>query len=321
MSDEISGLYAAVDKSKKNMDRNFNSSASKQSQDTYATLDYQKQYKSEICFDSDEKRIVPSIDGGIKESSDFQVEGGHNDKQTQSIFCGKSPLWMFYSLLALMAFNIAAIAALAGAFSAIAGYRSEISAVKESLNYRCQQLYLSNVLFLNKSEMSFLKLSQDTASRINVMDEAILNNLQLLNNLSILLNKSRSQTLLQHQLIHGMISQIFLNFSARLKERNDEVKKGLEIVGNNCKILVNYSASTLANDLKNLHVFKSCDTIEALTLPFPSGTYKIGSLTNNTMMSCSTNSVSTCKGVLGQWRRIAYLNTSKGNWKCPGRLI
>ena len=79
MSDEISRLYAAVDKSKKNMDRNFNPLASKQSLDTYATLDYQKQYKSEICFDSDETRIVPSIDGGIKESSDFQVEGGHND--------------------------------------------------------------------------------------------------------------------------------------------------------------------------------------------------------------------------------------------------
>ena len=121
MSDEISGMYAVVDKSKKNMDRNFNPSASKQSQDTYATLDYQKQYKSETCFDSDEKIIVASIDGGIKKSSAFQVEGGHNDKRTQSIFRGRSPLWMFYSLLALIAFNIAAIAALAGAFSAIAG--------------------------------------------------------------------------------------------------------------------------------------------------------------------------------------------------------
>ena len=228
---------------------------------------------------------------------------------------------MFYSLLALIAFNIAAIAALAGAFSTIAGYRSEISAVKESLNYRCQQLYLSNVLFLNKSEMSFLKLSQDTASRINVMDEAILNNLQLLNNLSILLNKSRSQTLLQNQVIHEMISKRFLNFSARLKERNDDIKKGLDNVDNNCEVLVNYSASTLANDLKNLHVFKTCDTIEALTLPFPSGRYKIGSLTNNTMTSCSTNSVSSCKGVLGQWRRIAYLNTSEANWQCPEDLI
>ena len=99
------------------------------------------------------------------------------------------------------------------------------------------------------------------------------------------------------------------------------LKKKLESVDNNCEVVMNYTASMLASDIKTLHVFKSCDMIEALTLPFPSGRYKIGSLTNYSMTSCSTNSVSTCKGVLGQWRRIAYLNTSEANWQCPGHLI
>ena len=45
----------------------------------------------------------------------------------------------------------------------------------------------------------------------------------------------------------------------------------------------------LTSDIKILHVFKSCDMIEALTLPFPSGRYKIGSVANYFMTSCSTN--------------------------------
>ena len=195
---------------------------------------------------------------------------------------------MLFILLTLIAFNILTVGVLTVAFSVIARHRSEITAVKESLNYRCQQLYLSNVLFLNKSEMSFLKLSQDTASRVHVMDEAILYNLQVLNNLSLLLNESRSQMLFQYQLLHRTISKQFFNFSVTLNENNDEFEKNLESVDNICEVVVNYTARMLASDIKTLHVFKSCDMIEALTLPFPSGRYKIGSVANYSMTSYST---------------------------------
>ena len=233
MSDEISGTYMAVDVSSKNsMDTKnlymtLNLSANKQSPDTYTTVDYENTYKGKTSSKGSVNKsnngdtVSPSTDG----TTDFQEGRGNKDKQIKNILHGKSPLWMLCILLALIAFNVVTVGALTVAFSVTAGHSSEIAAIKESLNYRCQQLYLSNVLFLNKSEMSFLKLSQETTSRIHVMDEAILYNLQVLKNLSILLNESRSQMLLQYQLLHRMISKRFFNFSVTLKKINDEFEK------------------------------------------------------------------------------------------------
>ena len=232
MSDEISGPYMAVNMSKNNMDTKnlymtLNLSANKESQDTYTTVDYENTYKGKTSSKGSVNKsnngdtVSPSTDG----TSDFQEGRGNNDKQIKNIPHGKSPLWMLCILLTHVAFNILTVGVLTVVFSMIAGHSSEITAVKKSLNYRCQQLYLSNVLFLIKSEMSFLKLSQDTASRVHVMDEAILYNLQVLNNLSLLLNESRSQMLFQYQLLHRMISKQFFNFSVRLKEINDEFEK------------------------------------------------------------------------------------------------
>ena len=300
---EVSDLYAVVDKSKKKKGEEFGASESEKStKDVYAVVDKGKKIKGKTSI-----HPIPVYD---------TTGGGHKLVQNSYILRGKL-LWIC-GLIAILVFIIAGIVALAVAFALIAGLRSEISAVKKGLNYRCQQLYISNKVFLKNSESQILEISRDTSAWKNEIQEGLEHNLKALEDYYNLLNVSTARLLLVRDYLNSKISTTFLNLSL-IRQRQEQLVDRADVVNQNCGMLVNSTARRLANDIRAQHVFSSCDSTKSLELPFPSGTYKIGtSVSNFSLTDCSTNMA--CNGISGQWRRVAYLDMNEPNMNCPGRL-
>ena len=301
---EVSDLYAVVDKSKKKKGEEFGALESEKStKDVYAVVDKGKKIKGKTSI-----HPIPVYD---------ITGGGH--KLVQNPYIPRGKLLWICGLIAILVFIIAGIVALAVAFVLIAGLRSEISAVKKGLNYRCQQLYISNKVFLNNSESLILEISRDTSAWKNKIEEGLEHNLKALGVYYNLLNVSTARLLLVRDYLNSMITTTFLNLSLNLRQRQEQLVNRADMADQNCGMLVNSTARRLANDIRVQHVFSSCDSTKALELLYPSGTYNIGtSVSNFSLMDCSTNT--TCNGISGQWRRVAYLDMNEPNMNCPGRL-
>ena len=313
---EVSSLYAEVDMSMKKRDKNASAPTSvKSTTDIYATVDEaNKSKESTSILEEDRMDNTISI-------MDEKLAVTNIAKQAQSTHCGKSVQWWMYGLIALAVIVIAGIVAVAVAFALIAGLRSEISAVKVGLNYRCQQLYISNKFFLNNSQNQISKIYDDTSSKIKEIVERIENFRDVLDNITILLNVSTDRLLYIHAYFNTKISENFFNLSFSIKNVQDQILNRANTADQNSGMLVNSTASKLANFIRYYHVFSSCDSINSFELPFPSGTYNIGNISSSSLINCSFNTASTCAGISGQWRRVAYLDTNKENMSCPGSLL
>ena len=149
----------------------------------------------------------------------------------------------------------------------IAGYRSEILSVKESLNYKCQNFYTNNIQFLDKSEKSLLKLSQDTTTEIKEIKKTMFATSLELNNLKNLSNIFLNQLITISENLNVKLCDNFLNVSITLKEWEKEMIRIVNSTDKNCQVTASNSASIIANGIKSLHVFKSCDAIKALDPP------------------------------------------------------
>lgn len=116
-----------------------------------------------------------------------------------------------------------------------------------------------------------------------------------------------------------------LNAESRLHLENIvkfEVQRIKEEVNTNLSIIRNVSRGELDNltkalvsDIAAIHVFESCSAISSLSLPFSVGNYSIHYGNSTQITSCFQTS---CNGVLGYWRRIAYYNSSDADSAtCP----
>ena len=171
-------------------------------------------------------------------------------------------------------FIIAGIVALAVAFALIDELRSKISAVIKGINYRCQQLYISNKVFLKNSESQILEISRDTSAWKNEIQEGLEYNLKALDDYYNLLNVSTVRLLLVRDYLNSKISTTFLNLSL-IRQRQEQLVDRADVVNQNCRLLVNSTARRLANDIRAQHVFSSCDSTKALELLYPSGTFGV----------------------------------------------
>ena len=112
----------------------------KSTPDNYAIVDKSNKSKESTSI-LDEEKMVNTIS-----IMDEKLAVTNIAKQAQSTHYGKSVRWWMYGLIALIVIVIAGIVAVAVAYALIAGLRSEISAVKLGLNYRCQQLYITSAI-------------------------------------------------------------------------------------------------------------------------------------------------------------------------------
>ena len=323
MCDEISSsLYAVVDISKKKNRSNPKFDTEQWDNPVYASLEDKRANAGDIGDVSVElavqneplsKKVYDQLGDQNTGRKSFFIPPS-KEKNAQSILHCCLPTWLLGILIAIVVFYLFAVVALAAAFAVIAEVRSEITSLERGLNFRCQQLYKTNKVILNDFETQIAKIS----SRVDKFDLKITETSGVASGIIRLLNTSTNQISLLKSNSNKEINSVFNNLSELIKNFEGEIS---EKVSDFHDMVIN-SSSALANDIKSLHVFDSCETVRMLEFPFfKPGLYKIKSSNPNsfTLFNCFTTiSTTTCNNVPGKWRRVAYLNVTSSN--CPKSL-
>ena len=98
-----------------------------------------------------------------------------------------------------------------------------------------------------------------------------------------------------------------------LKRLNSEI---LEVIINSSEISVttiNILQERLAKGIQNLHILDSCEAVSNFSIQLPSGMYNIREGNFSREEYCFTS----CNGIRGRWRRIAYLSNNISPVECP----
>ena len=324
MSDEISSsLYAVVDMSKKKNRSNPKFDTELSDNPVYASVENKRANAGDIRGVS--VQLAVQNEPHSKKVSYDQL-GDQNtgkksffipsskEKNSHSIPHCSLPTWLLGILITIVVFYFFAVVALAAAFAVIAEVRSEITSLEGGLNFRCQQLYKANKVILNDFETQIAKIS----SRVDKFDQKITETSGVASGIIRLLNTSTSQISVLQSNSNQKIYNVFQNLS----EFITNLKRVISEKVSDFHDMVSNSSSALANDIKSLHVFDSCETVRMLEFPFfKPGLYKIKSSNPNsfTLFNCFTTiSTTTCNNVPGNWRRVAYLNVTSSN--CPKSL-
>ena len=254
---------------------------------------------------------VPNPTSSNVDTATLQLERFHNEKR-------KVMRWILSCFSALIIVNIVSIIALVVAFALISSLKSEIgilgletsTAEIGTLESRFNLLVFEIILFMETSRKMLMQLSETTSGRVNSLEGDVAAASNLATTLPELLNNTNEKiTSLQNQLTIKID-----DLSANVTNETDQAIRTTEG-------FVNSSAIQLATDIRALYVFESCDIVRGLRFPFRSGTYRIGpSQDNYSLMNCRTSTALTCNGISGQWRRVAYLDTSQTNFECPRSL-
>ena len=322
MSDEISSLYAVVDMSKKKNRSNPKFDTELSDNLVYASVEDKKENAGDIRGVSVELAVQNEP---LSKKVSYDQLGDQNtgkksffippskEKNAQSIPHCSLPTWLLGILVAIVVFYFFAVVALAAAFAVIAEVRSEITSLEGGLNFRCQQLYKANKVILNDFERKIAKIS----SRVDKFDQKITETSGVASGIIRLLNTSTSQI----SLLKGNSNKKIYNVFQNLSELITNLKGVISDKVSNFHDMLNTSYSALANDIKSLHVFDSCETVRMLNFPYFQPGFKIRSSSPNnfTVSNCFTTiSTTTCNNVTGKWRRVAYLNVTSSN--CPKSL-
>ena len=305
------------------------------SQNVYATVDKIKSEAKKVSDgDDDDYADIEVFTTNNSSNPNIQVANsdpiyrdsfGFVTKFKLSNYKSNSPLWVFYGLLALLMLIVAAIVALAVTFTLIARIQSDITSIKGSLNFRCQRLYMLNKVSLNNFELQIKEVSANTSSKLEWLDVDRKVLLSLAYNLSYLLSTTSfsNEILSLKEKLNEVITNRFLNLSLAHISLKHELNDATVTFKKDFQQILNTSATDLANAIKALHVFDSCENVTNLKFPFfGPGLYKI-MLPNGTIsnLNCFHTDSSICDGMSGQWRRVAYLNTSETNEQCPRTLM
>jgi len=237
--------------------------------------------------------------------------------------------WIFGCFGAFLVANITLVIALVVAFILIASLKSDIGSISSesliaetgSLESRLNQLEEEIRNFLQTTQTELTTLRDTTFNRLNGVDADLTFATNLSNRLPILLNNTNEKISTQGNNLNIRINELFANVTNTTINIISMVSDKADEANRTTQQIVNSSAIQLATDIRSLHVFSSCEIVTALRLPFPSGIYRIGfSQNNSSLLNCTTNTALTCNGISGQWRRVAYLDTSQAKVQCPGSL-
>ena len=199
--------------------------------------------------------------------------------------------------------------------------------VEKTLKFSSKPNALENAN-LSYLESSFSVLEVETHTKLLIvvrdMNAVITNVSQQINNLNNSHEMLASKvSLLRDDLYHYKddINRIILNNTNVTNSQLEQVRKELNniiIATINTETQINSYVMKIIEDIMALHSFDSCEELGNLSLLYPSGMYRVRS--NNCSFIpkyCSTNTSFSCKGISGNWRRIAYLNTNENPVSCP----
>ena len=273
---------------------------------------------AEVPVHSQEPSVAPT------DYSKLHYHKRDNDRSPErNMKEGKLPLCMLTCLVILAVAVIAAFVGVVVAFILIASLKADMETLGSepgSLESRFNQLDNKITNFIGASQIMLMELSENTSNRVNSLEGDITAASDLATDLPKLLNGTVEKcSALQNQLTIK-INDLSANVANETMSIGS-ISSGVDRVIRTTEGIVNSSAIQLATDIRAIYVFESCDIVRGLRFPFPSGTYRIGpSQDNYSLMDCSTSTALTCNGLSGQWRRVAYLDTSQTNIECPGSL-
>ena len=251
------------------------------------------------------------------DTATLQLEMYHNEKK-------KVMRWILSCFSVLIIANIVSIIALVVAFALLTQLKSDIESVRPepgSLEQRIIQLDNGFKTFLQTSHKQLSELSESTSGRVNSLEGDIAAASNLATTLPRLLNNTNEKVSALQDQLTIKIGDLSANIANQTMSIGSITSSEADGVIRTTEGIVNSSAIQLATDIRAIYVFESCDIVSGLRFPFPSGTYRIGpSQGNYSLMDCRTSTALTCNGISGQWRRVAYLDTSQANIECPGNL-
>ena len=181
-------------------------------------------------------------------------------------------------LIAFLVFNFGLIVALAVSFSLMGNLQSEITAVKNDLSFKYQQQITANRMILSSFKKQIEEILFYTSSQVDRLDQEISEATETASILSLLLNSfCYSQIFSFQDNLYKAINYNSHNLSTSLMALNEDMYNLANRVNNSFQHTLNLSASSLADDIKLVHVFDSCDTVVKLKFPFfGPGKYRIG---------------------------------------------
>ena len=171
-----------------------------------------------------------------------------------------SPGWMNGCLIAFLVFNFGLIVALAVSFSLVGNLQSEITAVKNDLSFKYQQQITVNRMMLSSFEKQIEEILFYTSSQVDRLDQEISEATETSSNLSLLLNSfCYSQIFSFQDNLYKAINYNSHNLSTSLTALNEDMYNLANRVNNSFQHTLNLSASSLADDMKLVHVFDCCE--------------------------------------------------------------
>ena len=258
--------------------------------------------------------------------NNFQLDEGLQPGQTKND--GKSPFLMLICLVVNFVVVMAAMVAVVFAFVLIASIKADITSLSSecptaepgSFESRLKSFDSDILKFLQISLTELTELRESSSNRVESLEGVVMAASNLVTDLYMTLNDTNENIEALQEYLNNRTVDIsdvnnkFIIIGSKIYDVADQVARMTEDITNS-------SAIQFASDIQSFYVFGSCDNVTSFKFPFPTGTYRIGSSQDDySLKRCSTSTALTCNGISGQWRRVAYLDTSQTNFECPGSL-
>ena len=235
-------------------------------------------------------------------------------------------------LIVLLIAIVAGGIALTVAFLRIASLRSELNlAMMSQINGSSPENPVSFQLrlerditdFMNSTEARLRRLVQNVNASTNLIDEELEYCDQIQRQVNLTLHEVESKVADLNKSVLMELQCQSTRITSNITTLEGQLTQSFSMVETVVSLNVSDLSSALVRDIQTIHTFDSCGTVMNLSLPFPAGMYMIqsSSAIGPIQVYCSTSIAFSCNGVLGQWRRVAFLNASSANpLQCPGDL-
>ena len=342
--DPVADLYSVVDKR--------NNAKPALTEDTYEVIPSQSVCYNPVAATTDESAAlyysaspatyskldqiqVPLgvVDNTFPKKQTLPVADSEHKEQDKKYNKNILPFCLLACFTVLIIAVLTAAVAVAVAFVLLAGLRSDLTAALKDyssssaiINENIHVPHVTNNLEtqLNKLRIDISNftatinhqvqyLNRNASSSIDDIDQQINVTCELLKNIqdSIALLTSSVDVLGGN--FSEQLNDVSNTTTAMLKTLNNEI---LETIMNSSEISVttiNTLQDRLAKGIQNLHIFDSCEAVSNFSIQLPSGMYYIREGNFSREEYCFTS----CNGIRGRWRRIAYLSNNISPVECP----
>ena len=287
----------------------------------YSQLDH-TQVHSAVVNNICSKKQTPAITTQNKSKDRFTEDRySVNKRKERQIVC----------MLACFSFLIITVivtaAAIAMVFVSIASLRSDLTATLEkieneqlivkSLESQLNQLNTDFVSYFDTVNNQILLINQNTSRGVTELNQ------QINSSHEVLIELQEKQYLLKSSMnaVERNISVQLIKISNGIILKSKRINKAVLQKIMNAYEISHATISTLrvafATGIQILHTFDSCEEVSNFPILLPSGMYNIRSGDSSMNKYCSTTVAFSCNGILGRWKRIAYMSNNTSPVNCP----